>query len=186
MNNEIYIKLQDRKLVFLFSILEYDGLPIVFVCRDESWSLYLCDCTETRFSEQNWIVAKTEIQTLESVVDGKLSVYDALRTDGDQVILVAYDYGTKNFTQKKCIFTEVEEENLPDKDSKLLFVESKARENLCETKLRQSINRRETIIIETSEQSISFTTVAISSKIKIDFSVEGPSFDGDDRRRSAA
>lgn len=196
MNNDTYIKLQDRNLIFLFSIFEYEELPIVFVCRDESWSLYLCDCTETRFSEQNWIIAKTEIRTLEDVANGKLAVYDALKTHDNQVILVVYDYETKEFSQKKCKFTEVEEENLPDKDSRLSYVNSRIFDDLRETELRQIMKGRKSIIIDSNEQPTFSMTVEISTQVKMDFpierpvtinfSIERPSFDDDDGRRRAA
>ena len=116
--NEAYIPATDGgfDLYYLFSILEYDYIPIVFIAKDANGVLYLCDCVECR-GDQQWTIAKTSIKTIRKVLNKELSVYDALKEYGDDIIVVTFGCESESFTQKKVRFDDLTEEDLPDKDS---------------------------------------------------------------------
>ena len=42
----------------IFSIMEYEGIPILFIARDDFNTLYLCDCVEFR-DFQRWTISMT-------------------------------------------------------------------------------------------------------------------------------
>lgn len=116
--NKAYIPATDGgfDLYYLFSILEYDYIPIVFIAKDANSVLYLCDCVECR-GDQQWTIAKTSIKTIRKVLNKELSVYDALKEYGDDIIVVTFNFESEAFSQKRLRFVDLTKEDLPDKDS---------------------------------------------------------------------
>ena len=131
--NEAYIPAANDGIdfFFLFSILEYDYIPIIFIAKDRQGALYFCDCVECR-GVQQWTIAKTTAKTVGKVIDKEITVYDALRSNGDNVIIATYDYATETYSQKKALFSDLTDEDLPDKDSYVSFLAPYAREEYAQ------------------------------------------------------
>lgn len=55
---------------------EFENEPILFACRDDVNKLYLCLCSEIR-AGQRWIVARTDIETINSLIDKKMDIKSA-------------------------------------------------------------------------------------------------------------
>lgn len=103
-----------RSFYFKFSLLEYDGIPIVFLSVDEEKRIYLCECTDTRFGEQNWTICRTDYDTVMRLIDRQISLYEAIQQNGSQIILAAYNYQTEKYTQTFTTFDRLNPEQLPE------------------------------------------------------------------------
>ena len=100
----------------IFSIMEYEGIPILFIAKDDFNSLYLCDCVEFR-NFQRWTISMTNIHTLEMVINKSLSVFDALEKGEGLKIIATYNYDSGLVTQEKIAFDAIKPEDLPEKDA---------------------------------------------------------------------
>ena len=117
--NEPYIRAGEAGIDFyyLFSLFDFEDLPIVFVCRDDSQNLYLCNCTEFRFETQEWTIASTDESTINDVAEGRKSVYDALAAGS--ALLATYTYADETYQQEAVAFADIPETRLPDRDSRI-------------------------------------------------------------------
>ena len=113
----------------LFSIMEYEGIPILFVARDDFNKLYLCDCVEFR-EFQRWTISKVTLQTIKQIIDKELTVFEALKRDDDKKIIATYDYTSGETTQEKVAFTNIPLEDLPEEGAYACFILPEAYENL--------------------------------------------------------
>lgn len=139
MANEAYIKAENggKDFFFLFSLLDYEELPIVFIARDISWQLYLCDCTEFRFSIQKWTIASTTVEIIKQILDKKISIFSALMQD--KLILAECDLQTDTFTQAEVSFDMIPVTRLPEHDSILLSICEDARNELLHFEIENAI-----------------------------------------------
>lgn len=101
---------------YLFSIMDYEGIPVLFVARDDSNCLYLCDCVEFR-DFQRWVISKISTNTLELVINQKITIFNALKEDNDLKIIATYDYNSGEVTQEKIAFSDISQEDLPEQDA---------------------------------------------------------------------
>ena len=123
MDRQAYICANDvgKNYYYMFSILDFDDIPIVFVAKDDSDHIYLCDCVEFRNS-QKWIIVKTDYVILMKIVTKQISVYDALLTEDELVDFVVYDYDNETFQHNVSVRMEaLSPEELPDKNSMLHY-----------------------------------------------------------------
>ena len=102
-----------KNFYLLFTITEFDGIPILFVAKDDNDDLYLCDCVEFR-EKQIWVISKITLNTLMQLIAQKITVLNALKKDKGSKILATFDYDTGKFTQKNVDFNEISHENLPE------------------------------------------------------------------------
>lgn len=56
-----------RELVVDKEFLNYDGIPLLCVCKDEDEKLYFCNCTEVR-SEERWVLYPATKRQIEQIV----------------------------------------------------------------------------------------------------------------------
>ena len=113
---EPYI-IADKPYYYAHSLLEHDGIPILFIAYDGSYNLYLCDCTEFRFGIQKWIIAKTNIKIINKVAKGEITLDDAFGLVSNIVLLVNCDLHTDTFTHCYKKLNEVSKERLPEKNT---------------------------------------------------------------------
>ena len=55
-----------RELVVDKEFLNYDGIPLLCVCKDEDEKLYFCNCTEVR-SEERWVLYPATEQQIKQI-----------------------------------------------------------------------------------------------------------------------
>lgn len=115
-----------EELYFMFSLLEYDGIPVIFVCSDCDDNWYLCDCVEFR-DYQRWTISRTSAAILSDILNQTVSVYDALSAAGECRV-VELNYETDEYSQKMVPFFCLGEEELPQKGSMLWYYDVKAEE----------------------------------------------------------
>ena len=127
-NNEPIIK-GNNNFYFLFSITEFEGIPILFVARDDFNNIYLCDCVEFR-DFQRWIISKTSLKILKLVIDKKITVFNALKKDNNLKIIATYDYSSGQTTQEKIAFENISQEDLPEQGAYACMISENALKNL--------------------------------------------------------
>ena len=96
----------------------------MFVAHDSAGRLYLCDCTEIRFGHQQWTISETTIDIIQSLLDFRISVYDALKSEGYKKYIAEYNYHTKESIMSKIDFSDIPEYRLPEKDAILEYIDS--------------------------------------------------------------
>lgn len=108
---------------YLFSILNFEDIPIVFAAIDQNNQIFLCDCVEFR-DIQKWVIAKTDFSILKKVSMQEISVYDALSWDDGTVDFVTLHYNSGEFEHQNGLpISEMSMEDLPDKDSIIRYPE---------------------------------------------------------------
>ncbi len=115
-----------EELYFMFSLLEYDGIPILFVCSDCEDNWYLCDCVEFR-DYQRWTISRTSAAILSDILNQTLSVFDALSAAGECRV-AELNYETEEYRQKTVPFICLGEAELPQKGFMLRYHDVKAEE----------------------------------------------------------
>ena len=113
----------------IFSIMEYEGIPILFIARDDFNTLYLCDCVEFR-DFQRWTISMTNINILDMVINKRLSIFDALEKGEGLKIIATYHYDSGLVTHEKIAFDAIQPEDLPEKDAYACMVSHDACDNL--------------------------------------------------------
>lgn len=108
-----------KELYFMFSMLEYDGVPIIFVCSDDNENWYLCDCVEFR-AFQRWTISRTTETVLCDILNQTLSVYDALSL-AKECRVVELNYETNEYSQKIVPFSCLKHTELPQKGAMLQY-----------------------------------------------------------------
>lgn len=106
----------DKNYYYRFSLCEYDGIPIVFVAVDDDNNPYICECTDTRFGEQNWTIADTTSSTIKELIQQKITLYEALRR-GKLITVVKRDLSTGIFEHRIISFDQLNDEEKPEKDA---------------------------------------------------------------------
>lgn len=161
-----------KELYFMFSLLEYDGVPIIFVCSDSDEKWYLCDCVEFR-DYQRWTISKTTATTLADILNQKVSVYDAL-SFAEECRVVDLDYETDEYSQKTVPFSCLRHEDLPQRGAMLRYYDAKADDYVAmlnaltskkEADLVASVSFGEANTVTQYEcESVPFETGTISAK----------------------
>lgn len=106
-------------LHYCFSMLVYEGIPIISVCKDNAGQLYLVLCSEIR-GMQRWIVNPTVKYVLNKIYDKSITVYDGLKCgDCKKFLVTRIDGDVWNY--EIVPFDEIDELDLPDKDAKLEY-----------------------------------------------------------------
>ena len=113
-----------KELYFMFSMLEYDGVPVIFVCSDDDENWYLCDCVEFR-DYQRWTISRTTAVVLSDILNQTLSVYDALSLS-KECRVVELDYETNEYSQRMVPFSCLKHAELPQKGAMLRYHDVKA------------------------------------------------------------
>jgi len=108
-----FIRLGDKKVYFLYTIDEFEYIPIVFVCCDDSNNLYLCLCSEIRKKAHWTIVSCVQSTTILNMCKGKIPMYDAFKTD-KKVYSVEYTDEKSGMKYKEVDFAEIDPTDLPD------------------------------------------------------------------------
>lgn len=89
MKREAFIECGNEKLYFLFSVIEFDDMPMLFVLENDRRDLYLGLCADSR-GFFRWTLAKTTIETIEELIDKKMTINDAIGKDNGNVKLVEF------------------------------------------------------------------------------------------------
>lgn len=129
MNHDEAIINGGNNFYFLFSITEFEGIPILFIARDDFNDIYLCDCVEFR-DFQRWIISKTSLNALKLVIEKKLTVFDALKKDDSLKIIATYNYSSGKTIQEKIAFENISQEDLPEQGAYACMISENALENL--------------------------------------------------------
>ena len=87
-----------RDLFIEKSLLEYDGIPLLCVCIDDSGQRYFCNCTEFRAYER-WIIYPVSLPQLIKMINGVATPADVL-SDGTSNVYV-YTIDWKNEKESK-------------------------------------------------------------------------------------
>lgn len=134
-------------LYFDFSFIDYEDVPIVFVCHDLDWNLYLCNCTEIRY-RQEWTIAKTTLEIIQLLFDQELPVYEALKANGGIKYLASYEYRTNLFCTEKILFDDIPNSRLPEKSEPLKSINYESEDEFIKLKEKMNYyNKKNTEVI---------------------------------------
>jgi hypothetical protein len=130
MNYEPYIKAIGKRpdLYYAFSLFNYEGLPVVFICLSRINEEYLCVCTESRTC-QRWIITKSSTLDILSVVMKEITIYEALKRGDEKKFIVDYTFDGE-YKQREAYFHEIDSVDLPDEKTYLWASESEAKSNI--------------------------------------------------------
>ena len=97
---------------------EFEGIPIIFSCKDINGNYYLCHCNEIR-GVQKWNIVKTSKSIIIDMLTDKITVYEALKKSSLKVICAEYKRSYSKIKTVICNFEDIDEADLPDKDEYL-------------------------------------------------------------------
>lgn len=118
-----------NSLFLLFSITDFEGIPILFVARNSFNELFLCNCIEFRFF-QRWIISKVTIPVLDDVINCTIPIWDALKIDNGLKIIATFFYNSGKFIQEKVPFDSIPIDDLPEKNAYACLINKNAKQNL--------------------------------------------------------
>lgn len=89
--NNIYFDnvIQVGKLYLEHIFYEFESEPILFSCVDENKNIYLCLCSEIRYS-QRWLVSKCSITVLKALIEEEIDIASAILS-APKVIVIDMD-----------------------------------------------------------------------------------------------
>jgi len=119
-----------KNFYYAFSLVDFDGVPIVFLATDDDNNVFLCECTDSRFGEQNWTIGFTDHETVVRLIHREITLYEAFSKANKPMFVVVCDLDTGMFTQKKTAFEMLKEEDLPDVCAKVLLTNENAMKEL--------------------------------------------------------
>lgn len=171
MKRELYIR--GKKNFYLRSILfSYEKLPIIFVSEDNKGTLYLCECTDSRFGKLEWTIAETNCEILEKLLNKEMTIFEAMKSLPSNKYIVSYDVAKEEFVQIEKQFNMLEEGQLPEPDAFLEIVDEGAKRDIEKLKKEKDlsqmtinydvINHLYSVLIESWEEgkfNISYSTV---------------------------
>lgn len=122
MSNKLYFEnvLNIGKLYLEHVFLYFEQEPVLFVCSDNEGKYYLCFCSEMRGFQQ-WIISLTSVEILEKLIDNKISIYTALKSDDAVAKLKIILDLDNNETCSEIMFGQIDEFELPEKSVNLLY-----------------------------------------------------------------
>lgn len=108
MNKEMCFKIDSNELFLEQVLVEYNKIPIYFVCKDENQVYYIVLCID--IDEEKYIIVKTEIESLINLFRHKITMRD--------IILVADKYwevtAGNDICNDICIQFDIEKINKDD------------------------------------------------------------------------
>lgn len=121
MKNEIIFKKNNvlkSDLLLDHVFLSFEGVPILFTCRDDESHIFLCHCSEMRECFI-WTISRTTPTTVADLVDGSISIYDAIKKSEAIIFTQMSINGVYNY--KNVLFDEIDELDLPEQNMMLQF-----------------------------------------------------------------
>lgn len=74
MSNIKYFDIDGKALFLDKTLIDFNMLPVFFVCKDDNDSYYICLCTD--FDEFYYIVVESSIDEIYKMLDGKITLRD--------------------------------------------------------------------------------------------------------------
>lgn len=74
MSNIKYFDIDGKALFLDKTLIDFNMLPVFFVCKDDNDSYYICLCTD--FDEFYYIVVESSIDEIYRMLDGKITMRD--------------------------------------------------------------------------------------------------------------
>lgn len=97
-------------------LFEFEGMPILFVCTRKDTEYFLCLCTDS-IIEFKWLITQIKPSLLIELIEDKISVYEAFEKSNSEVAIVKRE--ENGFSTKSYKFSDISEDELPDKEEKL-------------------------------------------------------------------
>ncbi len=133
MSKKAFIEYGNEKLYLLFSIIVFEYLPILFVAYDEKDQLYLVFCSESR-EIMRWVIGKTNIRTIEAVLNQDMTINEALGCEEAGRIMVVKFSKTEGYSIEETSLCEVDPYYLTESGVYAEFIEDDVEENLKQYK----------------------------------------------------
>jgi len=114
MERELCFKIADKELYFEKTLVEYMGIPIFFLCRDETaYFLVICEDVD----ELNYIIVKNTRLDVYNLLNGKISMRDAiLKQEKYWEVISGEEIDEDCVTEHPM--SEIHCDALPEKDAK--------------------------------------------------------------------
>lgn len=110
---------ENAKIGSLFSekiLFQFDHAPILVVCVNEKMERYLCLCTDNIVNE-TWMLTRVNENQLMKLIKDEITVYRVFESSLHEIFLVERD--GLEYTYKEYCFSDIPEDELPDKEEKL-------------------------------------------------------------------
>lgn len=107
-----YFELGDLKLVYEYTLMEYDNIPLLFTCTN-NYDRYLCicNCINDGF---RWIATKCSTKILKSLVDQKISIRNAFKESKYPYYLITGEYNGEIKYRKEDYDTLASDNEFPE------------------------------------------------------------------------
>ena len=104
-----YFELENIKLNYEFTLMEYDNIPLLFTCTYlDNRYLCLCNCINNGF---RWIAAKCSTDTLKNLIEQRISIRDAFKTSqSPYYLIIGENSGEISYSQENFETLEADNE----------------------------------------------------------------------------
>ena len=91
-----------------------NGYPILFTCYSEE-KIYLCLC-RTIYEEQKWIIAEINENLLESIINNKISIFEAFKSTVGKICIARWSKENPYEKYEVVHSSQLKDDDLPDKE----------------------------------------------------------------------
>lgn len=125
MNNEICFKIDSRELFLEQVLVEYNKIPVYFVCKDNNEMYYVALCVD--IDDEKYIVVETEIERLVNLFRKKITMRDIILAEEMYWEIIAGDDLSDDMSTQFNI-EQINKENLPYSNSYFMILSTEHQE----------------------------------------------------------
>ena len=110
MDKELCFKINSKELTLVEVLVDYNGIPVFFICKDETGGYYVALCTD--IDNDKYIVVKTTIGKIYNLLTKKMTMREIITSESEYWDISAMDDIDSDICTNKNI-SEVDLEILP-------------------------------------------------------------------------
>lgn len=136
MNNIMFNINNELKLEMAFPLIEFEGIPIVFVCTNNGLDVFFCICTEIRGLQQ-WIIIKTTCKSIEKLLLKQCDINSFIK-ENKKVYIARAEESIDNISYKEILTSDIEKCDIPPEGVYLELMVDDSLKKLYELQVRIS------------------------------------------------
>nr|WP_315103997.1 hypothetical protein [uncultured Catonella sp.] len=81
MDKELCFKINSKELMLVEVLVDYDDIPVYFICKDETECYYVALCTD--IDNDKYVVVKTDIDKIFKLLTSKMTMREMITSENE-------------------------------------------------------------------------------------------------------
>ncbi len=103
-------------------LFEFEGDPIIAICKDEKSNRYLCICDDV-IEKYSWIVTSISTDMLIELLKGEITLLSPFKESKDKIVIADCNFDSDEYIYTFSEFNSIDKNELPHKDQYLIRTE---------------------------------------------------------------